>query len=164
MCFITHVLSVCTHIIYNISYIWYILYLWHTFLHYLGVSYIYYCPFKIYFSVHSLRLRIFSNMITAQLSTAVNLTLILYFHLIYGPHFHFVIWPNNVLFSTSWPRPESSLGPGIVFSSDVTTVVLHFLWSWHFSKTQHPTLKKRVFLNRCLSDVSSRFNSSWSST
>ena len=97
MCFITHVLSACTHII----------------LHMHGV----YCtcdilscttwklhillPFEIYFSVHFLRIRIFSNMITAQLSTAVNLTLILYFHLIYGPRFHFVIWPHNVLFSTS---------------------------------------------------------------
>lgn len=120
-------------------------------------------PFKIYFSVHFLRIRIFSNMITAQLSTAVNLTLILYFHLIYGPHFHFVIWPNNVLFSTSWPSPGSSLGPGIAFSCDVTIAVLHFLWSWHFSKTQFPTLKNRVFLNRCLSDISSKFNSSWSS-
>ena len=81
-------------------------------------------------------------MITAQLSTAVNLTLILYFHLIYGPHFHFVIWPNNVLFGTSWPRPESSLGPGIAFSSDVTTVVLHFLW---FFKNTTPHFKKREY-------------------
>ena len=149
MCFIIHVLSVCTHIIFHMYGIYCtcdILSCATWKLHIL-------LPFETYFSVHFLRRRIFSNMITAQLSTAVNLTLILYFHLIYGPRFLFVIWPNNVLFSTSWPSPGSSLGPGIAFSCDVTTAVLHFLWSWHFSKTQFSTLKNRVFLNRCLSDV-----------